>query len=45
VQQSQAVSAGRMESDVQSIKDSIDMLRQDQREATQLLRQYLEGKP
>jgi TolA-binding protein len=44
VQQAQAVSAGRMEQDVQSIKSSIDMLRADQRETNQLLRQYLEGK-
>lgn len=43
-QQAQAVSAGRMEADVQSIKASIDMLRADQRETNQLLRQYLEGK-
>ena len=43
-QQTQAVSAGRLEQDVQSIKDSIDMLRQDQRETNNLLRQYLEGR-
>jgi len=43
-QNQQAVSSGRLEQDMAAIKETIGLLREDQRETNQLLRQMMEGK-